>query len=147
MSPNCIFCKIINRESPADIQFENEEVIVFKDIKPAAKHHFLSVPKEHIVNVNSLSTKDHKNLLNRLIEHGKRTVGDSGGDVQDLRLGFHLPPFNSVSHLHLHVISPASQMSILSRVIFKPNTWWFASVEQIGEKLDVLQINNQEGKL
>jgi hypothetical protein len=44
------------------------------------------------------------------------------------RLGFHYPPFNSVQHLHLHAISPASSMSFVSRLIFRPGSWWFVSV-------------------
>ncbi|RZC38150.1 histidine triad nucleotide-binding protein 3-like [Asbolus verrucosus] len=100
---HCIFCKIISGDAPGEIFYQDDEVTVFKDIKPASNFHFLAVPKEHI-------------------------LADKGGDVDDVRLGFHLPPFNSIAHLHLHVISPASGMSTLSRLIFKPNTWWFSSV-------------------
>lgn len=66
--------------------------------------------------------------MEKLIENGKRVLQENGGDLNDIRLGFHLPPFNSISHLHLHIISPVSQMSFLNRGIFKPNTLWFASV-------------------
>jgi hypothetical protein len=44
------------------------------------------------------------------------------------RFGFHYPPFNSIHHLHLHAISPASSMSFVSRLIFRPDSWWFVSV-------------------
>ena len=59
---------------------------------------------------------------------GKEVLIEKGGDVNDVRLGFHLPPFNSVSHLHLHVLSPASEISLIGRLIFRPNSWWFSSV-------------------
>lgn len=60
---NCIFCKIISGEAPAEILSDGDDVIVFKDIKPASTFHFLAIPKEHIPNVNCL-TKDHKDLGN-----------------------------------------------------------------------------------
>ncbi|XP_057651379.1 adenosine 5'-monophosphoramidase HINT3-like isoform X3 [Diorhabda carinulata] len=122
---NCIFCKIVCGEAPSEILFQNDEIIVFKDIKPASKHHYLVVPKNHIINVNHLVTKEDKLLVERLIEIGKKVLEENGGTIEDARLGFHLPPFNSINHLHLHVISPMSEMSFFSRLIFKPNTWWF----------------------
>jgi len=67
-------------------------------------------------------------IVEKLIAAGRKAVQDHGGDVNDLRLGFHLPPFNSIGHLHLHVISPAGEMSFLHRLMFRPNSWWFASV-------------------
>lgn len=47
MSPDCIFCKIADRQEPADIIYEDEEAIVFKDINPSAPIHLLVCPKEH----------------------------------------------------------------------------------------------------
>ncbi|XP_066260286.1 adenosine 5'-monophosphoramidase HINT3-like [Euwallacea similis] len=147
---NCIFCKITQKNAPADIQFENPEIIIFKDIKPAAEHHYLAIPKEHIMNVNSLNTPDHKGLLERLISEGKKVIQEHGGNVNDLILGFHLPPFNTVDHLHLHLISPASSMSFLHKIMFMANSLWFATAEQIQRKLhklieqgEVRQINNK----
>ncbi|XP_008191122.1 adenosine 5'-monophosphoramidase HINT3 [Tribolium castaneum] len=132
---NCIFCKIISGDAPAEIFHQDDKMIIFKDIKPASKHHFLAVPKEHIPNVNSLS-KNQIPLINDLIAKSKQVLADKGGNLDDTRLGFHLPPFNSVSHLHLHIISPVSEMSFISSFVFKPNSWWFTSVDQILEKLE-----------
>ncbi|XP_066148162.1 adenosine 5'-monophosphoramidase HINT3-like [Euwallacea fornicatus] len=147
---NCIFCKITQGNAPADIKFENAEIIIFKDINPAAEHHYLAIPKEHIVNVNSLNTPDHEGLLEQLISKGKKVIQEQGGNINDLRLGFHLPPFNTVDHLHLHLISPASSMSLLHRIMFMVNSWSFATAEQIQKKLhklieqvEVSQINNK----
>lgn len=44
------------------------------------------------------------------------------------RMGFHWPPFNSISHLHMHVIYPISSMSYISRAVFKSGTFWFVEV-------------------
>lgn len=51
-----------------------------------------------------------------------------GDDLSDVQYGFHWPPFHSVAHLHMHAISPASQMGFVSRMIFRPNSYWFVSV-------------------
>lgn len=62
MSSNCIFCKIISGESPGEILHQDDQVMVFKDIKPASKHHYLSVPRQHIININYLKSAEHKDL-------------------------------------------------------------------------------------
>lgn len=51
--------------------------------------------------------------------------------IINFRLGFHWPPFNTISHLHLHAISPQSEMSLISRAMFKPDSWWFVTVSKI----------------
>ena len=55
---DCIFCKIANREIPADIVYENEQVLVFKDVNPAAPVHLLVIPKKHIPTLFDLSEED-----------------------------------------------------------------------------------------
>ena len=53
-----IFTKIINREIPADIIFENDTIIVIKDINPQAKTHLLIIPKKEIPTINDIAVKD-----------------------------------------------------------------------------------------
>jgi histidine triad (HIT) family protein len=65
-----IFTKIINREIPAEIIFENNNIIVIKDINPEAKTHLLIIPKEEIPSINDLTIKDN-NLLIELFEVAK----------------------------------------------------------------------------
>lgn len=67
-------------------------------------------------------------VVEKLITVAKKVLEEKGCDLNDIRLGFHCPPFNSVGHLHLHVIAPASGLSFLSGAIFRPNTWWFTAV-------------------
>lgn len=62
MADNCIFCKIIAGDAPCELFYQDSEIVVFKDIKPAAKHHYLAVPKEHIININHLTSSEHKDL-------------------------------------------------------------------------------------
>ena len=55
---NCIFCKIINKEIPSEVVYEDEKTIVFKDIHPKAPIHLLVVPKEHLSTINDLKTEN-----------------------------------------------------------------------------------------
>lgn len=51
----CLFCKIVNGREPADIIYSDEDVIIFKDIRPKAVYHYLVCPKKHIVNARELT--------------------------------------------------------------------------------------------
>ncbi|KAM4633176.1 adenosine 5'-monophosphoramidase HINT3-like isoform 2-T2 [Polymixia lowei] len=61
-------------------------------------------------------------------------------DLDDVRMGFHLPPFSSVPHLHLHVLAPASQMNSRSLVRYGPQSYWFITVDKV---LHQLKTNNK----
>jgi len=65
-----LFTKIINREIPADIVYEDDDVIAFKDIAPVAPIHVLVVPKKEIPTINDISDEDASNCN----EHGGQTV-------------------------------------------------------------------------
>lgn len=109
---DCIFCMISQgKDKETQILKENEELVCFRDIYPAAPHHYLVIPKEHIVNCLSLQLSHHS-LVERMTEMGKAVLQDQGvSDMKDIKLGFHIPPYISVDHLHLHVVAPSSQIS------------------------------------
>ncbi|XP_033738707.1 histidine triad nucleotide-binding protein 3-like [Pecten maximus] len=131
----CIFCKIARGQDKAtDILYENEELVIFKDIKPATRHHYLVVPKHHIKNPKSLDNS-HLSLVDRLVEVGRDFLKQQSADVDEARFGFHWPPFTSVSHLHLHVLSPTSDMGFIARCIFRPNSFWFVTAEWLISRL------------
>uniref|UniRef100_T1GFH8 HIT domain-containing protein n=1 Tax=Megaselia scalaris TaxID=36166 RepID=T1GFH8_MEGSC len=130
---SCIFCDIAEKKSPDTvIEFENEELVIFKDIRPAAEHHFLAVPKVHF-DINNLEASLKTLLENR------------GVDVNDALYGFHWPPFISVKHLHMHAMAPASGMAFKSRMIFRPNSLWFAT--DVGDHNKELLVDNLEKAL
>ena len=58
MSGNCLFCQIVNKKIPTEFLYEDENVVVFKDIHPAAPVHLLIVPKKHIRSINDLQKEE-----------------------------------------------------------------------------------------
>ncbi|XP_029928122.1 adenosine 5'-monophosphoramidase HINT3 [Myripristis murdjan] len=136
----CIFCKIVNKEMETELLHCDEEISCFRDIKPGAPHHYLVVPTKHVGNCKSLN-KDHVPLVERMVETGKEILHKNNiTDLSDVRFGFHWPPFCSVTHLHLHVLAPASQMGFMSRLFYRLNSYWFITADQL------IQLLNSKGE-
>ncbi|XP_055378859.1 adenosine 5'-monophosphoramidase HINT3 isoform X2 [Condylostylus longicornis] len=119
---------IVDGKTETVIEFENEEIVIFKDIKPASDYHFLAVSKVHIDNVKSLKVEDKPLIVNMEISL-KEHIKSKGVDESDSLFGFHWPPFNSVKHLHMHGIAPVSKMSVLTKMVYKPGSPWFSTSE------------------
>ena len=66
MSSDCIFCKIIKGEAPADFVYRDEDLVVFRNIRPSAPVHVLVVPVEHIESINALEEK-HSAIIAKMI--------------------------------------------------------------------------------
>ncbi|KGL89277.1 Histidine triad nucleotide-binding protein 3, partial [Charadrius vociferus] len=102
-----------------------EDLVCFRDIRPSAPHHYLVVPVEHMGNCKTLKA-EHIPIVKRMMEVGKAVLQRNNfNDLNDVRMGFHWPPFCSISHLHLHVLAPASQLGFLSRLMYRINSYWF----------------------
>ena len=102
MSSECVFCKIIKKEVPTEMVHEEEHVVVFRDIRPKAREHFLIVPTVHIKSFLDLSDK-HLLLLTKLIKVVQRLIRDyklAGG----YRLVFNGGKHQEVPHLHWHLL-------------------------------------------
>ncbi|CAL1529576.1 unnamed protein product [Lymnaea stagnalis] len=131
----CIFCRIANNQEPkTDLLYQQDGIVIFKDLRPASDHHYLIIPEKHVKDPKHLGSNDVK-LVEQLVSVGKDFLAKQGGDVTDVRMGFHWPPFNSISHLHLHVISPTKHMGFIASLIFKVNSYWFVSAEWLIDRL------------
>ena len=98
---SCLFCKIATGEEPGTIVFEDTKFVVFKTINPASNRHLLVTPRKHIQNLESLSGPMDAALVREMIKVGAVALGDQ---AEGAHYSFHVPPFNSIDHLHLHVI-------------------------------------------
>ncbi|KAA1467194.1 HIT-like protein [Dentipellis sp. KUC8613] len=132
----CIFCNV-TKANGFDVLWEDEKYIVFRDHKPASEHHLLVITRGHIGSVKSL-TNDDAELVKDMERIGHARFDELGVSPTARRLGFHIPPFNSVNHLHLHVLSLPFRHAILGAVYpfihgrpgYEKGWTWFAEVGQ-----------------
>lgn len=104
----CIFCKIVKKELCADILFEDEEVVAFKDIKPIAPVHILVIPKKHIDSVANIKNNDIL-LMGKLIMVAKKIADELeiSKDGYKLLIRVGKNSGQEVSHIHLHLLGGA----------------------------------------
>ena len=100
---DCIFCKIIRHEIPSTIVMENDTLIAFNDIKPAAPVHILIVPKQHIESIAHLEP-NHRAILADTIFTAKEIAREKG--LKGYKLVFNVGREGGqlVDHLHLHLL-------------------------------------------
>ena len=102
---NCLFCKIIKGEIPATKMYEDDNMIIIKDIDPKAKNHYLCIPKSHfklLAEMDSAQAEQVKACLKKIpelskelgLENGYRLVINQGDDAGQ-----------TVFHLHIHILS------------------------------------------
>ncbi|KAK8729174.1 hypothetical protein OTU49_008664 [Cherax quadricarinatus] len=130
----CIFCKICDGVQPTNIVYQDEEFVVFPDMRPAAPHHYLILTRHHYVDAKSLK-KEHIPMVEKMVLIGKEVLTAQGGSPETARMGFHWPPFHSISHLHLHVIAPENEMGFIARGAFMTGSFWFVSPETVIQRL------------
>ena len=105
MAEDCIFCKIARKEVPADILFEDDDLVAFNDIQPQAPTHVLIVPKKHIPTVNDL-TEEHAALVGALALRAQALAAERGVDGAGYRLvmNCNAEGGQTVFHIHLHLL-------------------------------------------
>lgn len=106
---HCIFCKILNKELPAEILYEDDEVVAFPDITQLAPVHILIIPKKHIISINELSDDGGEKIAGRLIMVAKKLAKEQGIDENGYKLLFRVGDNGGqeVPHIHLHLIGGA----------------------------------------
>lgn len=102
----CIFCKIVQKEIPSEIVYENDQIVVFKDINPKAPIHLLVVPKKHIESIQTLTEED-KELIGEIFLTAKKVAEDLDFASNGYKLLFNVGrgAGQLIEHLHLHILS------------------------------------------
>ena len=106
---DCIFCKIINKKISAEIVYDSQDVIAFKDLNPQAPVHILIIPKIHIPTINDL-LPEHTNLIGNLIQVSKKLAKSENIEKNGYRVGFNCNADGgqTVYHIHLHLLGGRS---------------------------------------
>lgn len=102
---NCLFCKIINKEIPSNIVYEDDKIIAFHDISPMSPVHVLVVPKHHVESINELDSQSTEYVKYAFLkikdivqdlgikDTGYRTIINTGDNAGQ-----------TVKHLHIHIL-------------------------------------------
>jgi histidine triad (HIT) family protein len=106
---DCLFCRIIAREIPASIVYEDDHVLAFNDINPQAPTHVLVVPKRHIATLNDLTAGDDQ-VVGELVRRAAAIAGERGIAAGGFRTVFNTnrDAGQTVFHIHLHLVGGRS---------------------------------------
>jgi histidine triad (HIT) family protein len=101
----CLFCKIVAKQIPSKVLFEDDELLAFHDINPAAPTHVLVIPKQHVAGLSD-GKPDHAALFGKLLLAATRVARETGIDQTGYRVVTNTGPDagQSVFHLHVHVL-------------------------------------------
>ncbi len=104
MADGCIFCRIAGGEIPAQIVFQDEELVVFRDLAPKAPTHLLIIPRRHVASLAETGPEDRE-LLGKLLQRAVETARQEGLE-KGFRTVINTGPDGgqTVGHLHLHVV-------------------------------------------
>lgn len=101
--PDCLFCKIVAGELPAERLYEDDELLAFKDINPQAPFHALIIPKIHLATLNELET-GHAQLAGRLFLTAKLLADDYDLPGYRVVVNTNEEGGQVVFHVHMHVL-------------------------------------------
>ena len=103
--PDCLFCKLANKEIPTESVFESDHLFAFKDINPQAPHHVLIIPKKHIPTLNDL-TVENSELISEMILTATQIAKELKIDEAGYRTLFNCNRGGGqeVFHIHLHLL-------------------------------------------
>ena len=106
---DCLFCRIIAGEVPADIVYQDERSLAFRDINPQAPTHVLVIPRDHLESLDE-ATRNEEALLGHLLRVAARVANEQGLSESGYRtvINTGAGAGQSVFHLHLHVVGGRS---------------------------------------
>lgn len=105
MKEDCLFCRIIARQLPSEIVYEDDTVLAFNDIAPQAPTHVLIIPKSHVATVNTVADAD-AGVFTTLVLRARAIAADRGIAESGYRVLFNCNAAGgqTVYHLHLHLL-------------------------------------------
>lgn len=108
-SADCLFCKIVAGDIPAEIIYESESAIGFRDVNPQAPTHVLIIPREHIATINDLNA-GHETIVGNLYTAAKTIAADEGlaDDGYRVVMNCNEGAGQTVFHIHLHLLGGRS---------------------------------------
>ncbi len=101
---DCIFCKIAQKQTPTKIVYEDEEFVVFHDIRPKAPLHLLLVPKKHILSLQEAQEGDAE-LLGKLLLRAQKVARQEQVKGYKLAMNVGKEGGQEVDHIHLHLLA------------------------------------------
>jgi histidine triad (HIT) family protein len=106
--PDCLFCKIVSKDVPAQVVLDRDDVLAFRDVNPQAPTHVLVIPKQHLPSLEAV-TDGHGDLLASLVSAANEVAREDGvGGAWRLVTNIGRGAGQSVDHLHLHVLGGRS---------------------------------------
>ena len=103
MDDKCLFCKIVAKEIPAKILYEDDDVLAFWDINPQAPVHFLVIPKKHITGPVGITTEDEA-LIGKVLRVGAELAKKNNAEHYRFIANNGEQAGQVVFHLHFHVL-------------------------------------------
>jgi len=103
---DCLFCKIRDGDIPADIVFENDDVLAFNDVNPQAPLHIVIIPKKHISTVNEVAESDEV-IMGKLFSAAKTIAAQQGVSDDGYRMVVNCneKAGQTVFHIHMHLLA------------------------------------------
>ena len=101
---DCIFCKIAQKQAPAQIAYEDDEFIAFHDIRPKAPLHLLLVPKKHIPSLQESQEGDAE-LLGKLLLRAQKVAQEKQVKGYKLAINVGKEGGQEIDHIHLHLLA------------------------------------------
>jgi histidine triad (HIT) family protein len=103
---DCLFCKVRDNEIPADIVYENDDVLAFNDVNPHAPAHILIIPRKHISTINDLHDGDEL-IMGKLFSAAKIIAKQKGVSDDGFRLVVNCneDAGQTVFHIHMHLLA------------------------------------------
>ena len=104
MRDDCIFCKIVNKTLPSTCVFENERIMVFKDIHPAAPIHVLVIPKKHFENILEVDAQTLAHVMQVTQKLAKQIVEKLNAKGLNILTNTNEVAGQTVHHFHVHIL-------------------------------------------